>query len=172
MQICLFCIGARIIQNTKISPKELIQLDVLPQQNSFCQHLLTVLTFFGLFLWGSGLRVASLHPLLGLSSCISCLCCAHRTQQSGLLQHIWCDFTQLAGFPSLNDLGPYKECRQSQYKSPFPVLLISSCFSAFDHHLTVACFGSCGSPVHCTFGLWTSSRLAHYQSATGIQLPL
>lgn len=124
MQISLFCIGARIIQNTKISPKELIQLDLLSQQNPFCQHFLTVLTFFSLFSWRSSLGVASPHPLLGLSSCISCLCCAHRRQQSGLLQHIWCDFTQLAGFPSLNDLGPYKECVDSRSTRVFFFLFL------------------------------------------------
>lgn len=50
MQISLFPFSARIIQNTKISPKELIQLDVFSQQNPFCQHFLTVLTFLSLLL--------------------------------------------------------------------------------------------------------------------------
>lgn len=121
----LFRTGERIIQNTKISPKELIQLDVLSQQNPLCQHFLTVLTFLSLFLWrSSSLSVASSHPLLGLSSCISCLCCAHTTQQSGLLQHIWCDFTQVAGFPSLNGFGPYEERVDScstRASFPFPL---------------------------------------------------
>lgn len=125
VRMSLFRTGERIIQNTKISPKELIQLDVLSQQNPLCQHFLTVLTFLSLFLWrSSSLSVASSHPLLGLSSCISCLCCAHTTQQSGLLQHIWCDFTQVAGFPSLNGFGPYEERVDScstRASFPFPL---------------------------------------------------